>query len=74
MGRERIAKRLTDLAFKMAPDNLCSFESVWDHQERPVQVAFFDKKLPRTQIFYKDKRYCLTKMASIIIFVQFTKK
>ena len=30
MGRERIAKRLADLAFKMAADNLCSSESVHD--------------------------------------------
>ena len=74
MGRERIAKRLADLVFKMAADNLCSFESVLDHQERPVQVTFFDKKLPRPQTFYKGKRYCFTKMASIIVFVQFTKK
>ena len=74
MGRDRIAKRLADLAFKMAADNLCSSESVLDRQERPVHVAFFDKKLPCPQTFYKDKRYCFTKMASIIIFVQFTKK
>ena len=74
MGRERIAKRLADLVFKMAADNLCSFESVLDHQERPVHVTFFDKKLPRPQTFYKGKRYCFTKMASIIVFVQFTKK
>ena len=73
MGRERIAKRLADLAFKMAADNLCSSESVLDHQKRPVYVAFFNKKLPCPQTFYKDKRYCFTKMASFIIFVQFTK-
>ena len=60
MGRERIAKRLADLAFKMAADNLCSSESVSDRQERPVQVAFFDKELPCPQTFYKDKRYCFT--------------
>ena len=57
MGRERIAKRLADLAFKMAADNSCSSESVLDHQERPVHVAFFDKKLPCPQTFYKDKKY-----------------
>ena len=74
MGRERIVKRLADLAFKMAADNLCSSESVLDRQERPVHVAFFGKKLPCPQTFYKDKRYCSTKMASIIIFVQFHKK
>ena len=74
MGRDGIAKRLADLAFKMAADNLCSSESVLDRQERLVHVAFFDKKLPCPQTFYKDKRYCFTKMASIIIFVQFTKK
>ena len=74
MGRERIAKRLADPAFKMAANNLCSSESVLDHQERPVHVAFFAKKLPYPQPFYKDKRYFFTKMASIIIFVQFTEK
>ena len=74
-GRERIAKRLADLAFKMAADNSCSSESVLDHQERPLHVAFFDKKLPCPQTFYKDKKYFFfTKMASIIIFVQFTEK
>ena len=57
MGRERIAKRMADLAFKMAADNLCSSESVLDHQERPVHVAFFDKKLPCPQMFCKDKGF-----------------
>ena len=55
MGRERIAKRLADLAFKMAANNLCSAESVFDHHERPVHVAFLDKKLPCPHSFCKDK-------------------
>ena len=73
-GKGTNRERLADLAFKMAADNLSSSDSVLDRQERPVDVAFFAKKLPCPQTFYKDKRYYLTKMASIIIFVQFTKK
>ena len=52
-GKGTNRERLADLAFKMAADNLCSSESVLDHQERRVHVAFFDKKLPCPQTFYK---------------------
>ena len=53
-GKGTNCERLADLAFKMAADNLCSSESVLDHQERPVHVAFFDKKLPCPQTFHKS--------------------
>ena len=55
MGRDGIAKRLADLAFKMAADNLCSSESVLDRQERPVHVAFFDNKLPLSTNFLQGQ-------------------